>query len=147
MLGVLRGAGEPAAPLAPAPGLVHIGNLVRPLTDAGLTVDVHVSGDVADLPPFVDASAYRIVQEALTNVLRHAGPAHVALGITREDGRLVLSVVDDGVSTPEAASAEGHGIIGMRERATALGGTFLAGPRPDGGWQVTAELPLAGRVA
>ncbi len=144
MLGVLRGANEPAAPLTPTPGLARLGELVRPLTDAGLTVDVRVERDIAGLPPFVDASAYRIVQEALTNVLRHAGSAHVTVSIAGGEGTLVLVVADDG----EAGTAplpEGHGIVGMRERATALGGTFLAGPAPGGGWRVAAELPLAGR--
>jgi signal transduction histidine kinase len=146
MLGVLRGANEPAAPLAPASGLGHLGDLVRPLTDAGLTVDVHVSGEIGDLPPFVDASAYRIVQEALTNVLRHAGPARVEVSVRRDDGCIALEVTDDG-AVPSDRAAEGHGIVGMRERTTALGGTFEAGPRRGGGWRVTADLPVTGRVS
>jgi signal transduction histidine kinase len=145
MLGVLRGAGEPAAPLAPTPGLARLGELVPPMTDAGLTVDVHVAPEVAELPPFVDASAYRIVQEALTNVLRHAGPAHVTVSVTAEAERLVIDVADDGSPSGATPEQEGHGISGMRERASALGGTFEAGPLPGRGWRVHAELPLQGR--
>ncbi len=145
MLGVLRGAGEPAAPLAPTPGLARLGELVEPLTDAGLAVDVRFERDIADLPPFVDASAFRIVQEALTNVLRHAGSASVTVGVTGDDKTIVLDVVDDGASIASPAE-EGHGIAGMRERAAALGGTFSAGPLPERGWRVHAELPLQGRT-
>jgi len=146
MLGMLRGAGEPAAPLAPAPGLARLDDLVRQLVDAGLAVDVRADVDPADLQPFVDASAYRIVQEALTNVLRHAGPARVAVTLALAGGRLTIEVVDDG-RTPAGATVEGHGIVGMRERAAALGGTFEAGPMAGGGWRVAAELPVAGRHA
>jgi len=148
MLGILRGSGEAAggAPLSPSPGLARLSDVVRPLRDAGL--DVEVTGlplDVA-LPAIVDASAYRIVQEALTNVLRHAGSATVRTAIVRDEDSLRIEVVDDGTASETAPVPEpGHGIIGMRERALALGGSFEAGPREGGGWRVLAVLPLSVR--
>ncbi len=145
MLGVLRGTGEPAgAPLGPAPGLAHLEELAGPLRAAGLTVDVVYDPGAEPLPAIVDASAYRIVQEALTNVLRHAGQAHVNVRAVRSGGILEIEVADDGRSARSAE--EGHGIAGMRERALALEGTFEAGPLPSGGWRVRARLPLNGRA-
>jgi len=143
MLGVLRGAEDDAAPLAPAAGLARLSDLVRPLEEAGVSAAVRTEGDVADVPALVDSSAYRIVQEALTNVLRHAGEAHVDVAVRRLPDALTVEVTDDGPGMP--AATEGHGIAGMRERTAALGGTFEAGPRPDGGWRVFARLPIAGR--
>jgi signal transduction histidine kinase len=92
----------------------------------------------------VDASAYRIVQEALTNALRHAGDANVRLSVRRVGERLEIEVLDDGPGSP--AAGEGHGIAGMRERAAALGGTFHAGRMPGGGWCVSSVLPVGGRA-
>jgi len=148
ILGVLRGSGEAreGAPLTPTPGLSRVADLAAPLRDAGLTVDLvgPESGD--PLPAFVEASAYRIVQEALTNVLRHAGTASVRVALHRDDDTLTIDVVDDGSGrTLLTQPAEGHGIAGMRERALALGGTFEAGPVKGGGWRVSAMLPLSGR--
>jgi signal transduction histidine kinase len=141
VVGSLRGAGEPAAPLAPTPGLARVADLVRPVEDAGMRVTIETSGDLDDIPQLVDASAYRIVQEALTNVIRHAGPAASAsVRVARAGEALTIEVTDTG--TQQAAGGEGHGIAGMRERAVALGGSFEAGPRPEGGWRVHAELPL-----
>jgi signal transduction histidine kinase len=147
MLGVLRGSGDlPAgAPLAPTPGLARLGDLVRPLRDAGLRVEVTGPQPGDPLPAIVDASAYRIVQEALTNVLRHAGSASVRVSLERGEDSLRLEVSDDGSGSPVRAASEGHGIAGMRERALALGGTFEAGPGPDGGWRVAAVLPFVAR--
>lgn len=146
MLGVLRGSGEPVdgAPLAPTPGLSRLDDLVGPLHDAGLDVTVTCDANAGSLPAIVDSSAYRIVQEALTNVLRHAGQAHVRVSAVREGEALVVEVADDGRASRVAA--EGHGIAGMRERALALGGTFEAGPAEGGGWRVRARLPLNGRA-
>jgi signal transduction histidine kinase len=145
ILGVLRGSGEvpEGAPLAPTPGLARVPDLVAPLADAGLEVELIAPGIADPLPAFVDASAYRIVQEALTNVLRHAGDASVAVSVRRDADTLAIEVTDDGSSRP--TGEEGHGIAGMRERASALGGTFQAGPRLEGGWRVAATLPVAGR--
>jgi signal transduction histidine kinase len=145
MLGVLRGAEDDAAPLAPTAGLARLGDLVRPLEDAGVSVDVATEGEIGDVPAVVDASAYRIVQEALTNVLRHVGKGRVGVTVRREEDALVLEVLDDGPET--GPGEEGHGIAGMRERVQALGGTFEAGPRQGGGWSVTARLPVTGRPA
>jgi signal transduction histidine kinase len=143
MLGVLRGAEDDAAPLAPTAGLDRLPDLVRPLEDAGLDVVVTSDGDLTDLPGIADASAYRIVQEALTNVLRHAGKAHVTVTLLREPDALLIDVTDDGPGMHPFE--EGHGIIGMRERVSALGGALEAGPRDGGGWRVSARLPVAGR--
>ncbi len=148
ILGVLRGAGQEAegAPLTPTPGLSSVGELIAPLRDAGLSVDLTAPEGGEPLPTFVDASAYRIVQEALTNVLRHAGRASVHVDLRHEDDTLFVEVLDDGAGAKASAPAEeGHGIAGMRERALALGGTFEAGPVEGGGWRVAATLPLSAR--
>jgi signal transduction histidine kinase len=148
ILGVLRGSGEApeGAPLAPTPGLSRVADLVAPLRDAGLSVELTAPESGDPLSAFVDASAYRIVQEALTNVLRHAGTASVRVTLRRDDDALSVEVLDDGAGASVAASpAEGHGVAGMRERALALGGTFEAGPAKGGGWRVAATLPLSGR--
>lgn len=145
MLGVLRANGERTddVPLAPTPGLSHLTELVQSLKDAGMTVHVVAPTELA-LPAMVDASAYRIVQEALTNVMRHAGDAEVFVNITRDPGTLSVEVSNSG-PVVQAGSVEGHGIAGMRERAIALGGQFEAGPLPGGGWRVAATLPVSGR--
>lgn len=146
MLGVLRGEGEAAesAPLTPTPGLARLDELVRPLRAAGLevTVDADLGGD--PLPAIVDTSAYRIVQEAFTNILRHAGRATVHVALRRIGERLTIEVVDDGAPAGTPAG-EGHGIAGMRERTVALGGTFETGPLPPRGWRVLASMPTSVR--
>jgi hypothetical protein len=146
LLGVLRQGDEPSASLAPTPGLSEVPALVRRLARAGLDVAVSVEGSPSGVPDAVDLSGYRIVQEGLTNVLRHGGPAaRVTIGYRR--GALDLSVVDDGrppgAARVEPASGAGQGLIGMRERVAVFGGRFTAGPRPDGGFAVTATLPYA----
>jgi signal transduction histidine kinase len=137
------------APLAPAPGLAGLDRLVERTRGAGVPVLVEVSGAARPVPAGVDLSAYRIIQEALTNVVKHAGPGSgcvVSLGYT--DTELVLQVTDAGGphSRPEpagnAAAGTGHGITGMRERVNLCGGTFRAALQPAGGFQVTASLPL-----
>jgi signal transduction histidine kinase len=145
MLGVLRGSGdaEEGAPLMPPAGLARLDDLARPLRDAGFSIELDVELGADPLPAIVDASAFRIVQEALTNVLNHAGPAHVKVRVRRENEHVEISIADDGGSTGQGD--EGHGIAGMRERALALGGTFDVGPVPGGGWHVEATLPLDAR--
>jgi signal transduction histidine kinase len=145
MLGVLCGSEDGDAPLAPTAGLERLDELVRPLQESGLTVEVTTEGDTTGIPALVDASAYRIVQEALTNVLRHAGSAHVVITVLSEPEALTVEVTDDGPSA--VPFAEGHGIVGMRERVAALGGTFEAGPRAGGGWRVFARMPVNGGVS
>lgn len=140
VLGGMRERGE-EMPLAPAPSLARLDELVRQIDEAGYEVTVETGGDLDDLPQLADTTGYRIVQEALTNVMRHAQRGPVTVQVIAEDDRLSLQVTDSGGATP-AAHAEGHGIMGMRERALALGGTFEAGPRPEGGWKVAATLPL-----
>jgi signal transduction histidine kinase len=141
MLGVLRTQGDADAPLAPVPGLERIEDLVEPVRAAGYEVRVITKGSLADVPMLVDASAYRVVQEALTNVVRHAGPAKVDVAVIRDVDTLTVSVDDDGRGSAGALPG-GHGLTGMRERVTALGGTFSAGPRDGGGYSVRASVPL-----
>jgi len=146
LLGVLR-EDEGADPaLAPRPGIEQLPTLAERVRAAGLGVELEIEGDCAQLPPAIDLSAYRIVQEALTNTLNHAGPeTQVRVRVRREPEALTIEVADDGRGTPAAASAGpgGHGLVGMRERAALLGGELLAGPRPAGGFVVSARLPLA----
>jgi signal transduction histidine kinase len=138
VLDTLRAPG--AAPRAPAPGLDRLPELVEQAASAGLTVTV--VGEVPELPPGADLAAFRIVQEALTNVVRHSGSRHARVRIDQDAGRLRLRVDDDGPATGAAAGGSGNGLAGMRERAAALKGTIEAGPRPDGGFRVLAVLPL-----
>jgi signal transduction histidine kinase len=137
------------APLAPAPGLARLDRLIERTCGAGVRVTLEVTGHVRPAPAGVDLSAFRIIQEALTNVVKHAGTgASCVVGVSYTDADLVIRVTDDG-GLPAAlppggvgTAGTGHGIIGMRERVHLCGGTFSAGPLPDGGFQVTAVLPL-----
>ncbi|MFC3348242.1 sensor histidine kinase [Streptomyces echinoruber] len=138
VLDTLRAPGD--APRAPAPGLDRLPELVEQAAVAGLTV--HVEGAARRLPPGADLAAFRIVQEALTNVVRHSGSRQACVHIEERDGALRLRVDDDGPPTGADAGGSGNGLAGMRERAAALGGTIEAGPRPDGGFRVLAVLPL-----
>ncbi|MEU6593613.1 histidine kinase [Streptomyces sp. NPDC046881] len=137
VLGTLRAPG--AAPRAPAPGLARLPELVEEAAAAGLTVGTE--GEPPRLPPGADLAAFRIVQEALTNVVRHSGSRHARVHFGYGDGVLRLRIDDDGPATGADAGGGGHGLAGMRERAAALGGTIEAGPRPDGGFRVLAVLP------
>jgi signal transduction histidine kinase len=133
------------APLTPTPGLDALPELIEVVQDAGVPVELVVEGDLDHLPDAVAGAAYRIVQESLTNVMRHAGPARVDVCVQRRADGLEVRVADDGVGPPLAppsTAMSGHGLAGMRERALALGGTFTAGPAPDGGFVVGAWLPV-----
>lgn len=143
MLGVLRSAEETGAPLAPVPGLSRLAALVEPMREAGVEVALHVDGDLDDIPSLVDASAYRIIQEALTNVVRHAGRCSASVSVRRAGDDLAIEVADTGCGPSAEDAGPGHGIAGMRERAVALGGSFEAGPREGGGYRVAALLPIA----
>jgi signal transduction histidine kinase len=145
MLGVLRASGDRTedVPLTPTPGLAHVSELVQPLRDAGMTVHLVAPTEFA-LPPMVDASAYRIVQEALTNVMRHAEAAEVFVNVTRDPESVSVEISNSG-PVLEGGATEGHGIAGMRERALAVGGQLEAGPIATGGWRVAATLPVSGR--
>ena len=130
-------------PHTPGPGLARLPDLVARLTGTGVPVDLTVRGVPCGLPAPVDLAAYRIVQEALTNVLRHAGPATATVCVAYRAGRLDVEVTDDGRGPPHPDPGTGHGIAGMRERVAALGGEFAAGPGPDGrGYRVRASLPV-----
>ncbi|MFB9832878.1 sensor histidine kinase [Actinoallomurus acaciae] len=141
-LGVLRQVDE-AQPLSPAPSLGRIDDLISQTKDAGLSVRLVVSGHERDLPAPIDLAAYRIVQEALTNAVRHAGEATATVLVRYGPDQVVVEICDDGAG---ADVAEGNGIRGMRERAATLGGTLAAGPRPGGGFLVRASLPLTETV-
>ncbi|MGW1563883.1 sensor histidine kinase [Streptomyces sp. NPDC002144] len=138
VLDTLRTPGD--APRAPAPGLDRLPELVQQAASAGLTVDVE--GAPPRLAPGTDLAAFRIVQEALTNVVRHSGSRHARVRLEHDPRTLRLCIDDDGPATGEEAGGSGNGLAGMRERAAALGGTIEAGPRPEGGFRVLAELPL-----
>ncbi|MFI6446769.1 sensor histidine kinase [Kitasatospora sp. NPDC050543] len=135
-------AGPGRAPLAPSPGLADIERLAAATADAGVRVDVRRSGEQRPLPADIDLSAYRIVQEALTNVVRHAGTGRCRVAIDYGDEELLVEVVDDGRGGAESGSAHGFGLVGMRERVGLLHGRLSAGPRPEGGFRVAARLPL-----
>jgi signal transduction histidine kinase len=125
-------------------GLDRLPDLVRRARSAGLPADVTVTGRPRRLPAAVDRAAYRIVQEALTNVARHAGPAAASVHLRYGGDTLTVRVDDDGRATPGASPEPGVGLTGMRERVAALGGRLRAEPRPEGGFTVHAELPIAG---
>jgi signal transduction histidine kinase len=146
MLGVLRqGDGGGRAPLAPAPGLAELDALVAQATGAGIEVKVAVEGEPRRLPSAVDLACYRVVQESLTNVVRHAGASQAEVTVTHHDDRVVVEILDDGAApSGNGAVGSGQGIPGMRERARALGGSLEAGPRPGGGFRVQASLPVGG---
>ncbi|MGW1297243.1 sensor histidine kinase [Streptomyces sp. NPDC002533] len=128
---------------SPGTGLARIGELTERARAAGITLFVHIDGDERTLPADVDRTAYRIVQEALTNVARHAGRARTAVRLGYTEHALTVAVVDEGPCPPGTPITPGTGLTGMRERVAALGGTLTAAPRPDGGFAVHAELPLA----
>ncbi|WP_405668126.1 sensor histidine kinase [Streptomyces sp. NBC_01166] len=154
-VGLLRQSGDAAEPAEPAPGLSRLPTLLESFRRAGLEVAVDQEGTARPLPPGVDLTAYRIVQEALTNVTKHAGTVSARVRLAWNRDRVTITIADDGAgarttstaSTGSAMSTAGHlapgfGLIGMRERATAVGGHLSAGRRPEGGFLVSAQLPL-----
>jgi signal transduction histidine kinase len=142
MLGVLRERDETGAPLAPQPGLDGLDELVESVRQAGLLVSVRIDGEPRPLPSGVDLSAYRIVQEGLTNALKHAGPARADVLVRYGDRELELRVSDDGRGHDPSSNGGGHGLVGMRERVALYGGEIEAGPRPGGGYRLRVRLPL-----
>ncbi|MCR6482452.1 histidine kinase [Amycolatopsis sp. OK19-0408] len=136
LLNVLRGGGEDS-PRAPQPGIAGIDEVVDQVRATGLPVTWTVTGRRFPLPPTVELAVYRVAQEALTNVLKHAvAPASAKIHLTYEDPLVTLEVLDDGRPAPAPVTAGGHGLSGMRERASVSGGDVSAGPRPGGGWRV-----------
>jgi signal transduction histidine kinase len=142
ILNVLRQADE-ADSTVPAPGLAQVDDLIASARSAGLATTLAVTGNRRPLPPEVDLAAYRIVQESLTNVIRHAGPATATVSIGYAGTELSVEVADTGQGlTGAESSGGGHGLAGMRERAGSVGGSVEAGPRASGGYLVAARLPL-----
>ncbi|CAN5452477.1 sensor histidine kinase [soil metagenome] len=142
LLGVLRRSGD-GTDLAPQPGVVALADLVESTRQAGLPVDLVVEGAPRPLATGMDLSVYRIVQEALTNALKHAGPAAAEVHLRYGADDLVVEVLDDGRGAAvDAANGSGHGLVGMRERARLFGGDLSAGLRAGGGYVVRARLPL-----
>jgi signal transduction histidine kinase len=138
LLGV---AGDGSAALAPQPGLPHLEALVDQVRAAGLTVELALEGETRDVPAGVELSAYRVIQEALTNTLRHAFASRVWVFVRRRAGELEVEVLDDGVGPPTLAAADGRGLVGMRERVSLFGGELVTGARPEGGFRVRARFP------
>jgi signal transduction histidine kinase len=145
MLGVMRTGEEHPASLAPQPGLAHIDRLVAQVTEAGLPVTLRVEGDRPELPAGIDLSAYRIVQEGLTNALKHAKGAQAEVVIRYGDDNVEVEVADDGAGGNGTREPDGHGLVGMRERVAVYGGTLDAGPRDGGGFVLRAQLPVEAR--
>jgi signal transduction histidine kinase len=148
LLGVLRtGEDEQPGALGPAPGLRDLDGLVAHVVASGIAVEVRVEGRRPDVPPGVDLSAHRVVQEALTNVVKHAGAARATVAVRYTDTEIVVDVVDDGRPADgdrARPGGPGHGLIGMRERVAMHGGQLDVGPRPPGGYRVTARFPIEG---
>jgi signal transduction histidine kinase len=144
VLEVLRRPGE-TEPRTPQPGLDELDDLVSRAGAAGLVVAVEVDGVPRPLPAEVDLAAFRIVQEAVTNVARHAGEATATVRVAYGEHEVTLQIDDNGHGgTPSSISGSGSGLAGMRERTAALGGRLEVGPRPGGGFRVRAELPMDG---
>ncbi|MEA2284061.1 MAG: hypothetical protein QOJ21_104 [Solirubrobacteraceae bacterium] len=144
LLGMLRKDDDELA-LAPQPSMEHLELLVSQVREAGMPVQLELEGEPVPLPPGVDLSAYRIVQEALTNALKHAGPARARVRVRYRHDELELEILDDGpgpLAATNGADPDGHGLVGMRERVSLFGGDLAAGQRREGGYAVRARLPL-----
>jgi signal transduction histidine kinase len=139
----LRSDESADAPLRPpGAGLTDLGDLIAGVKGAGLTVELEMAAAPAAIPPTIGHAGYRIVQEGLTNVLRHSTARQALVRIGRDGGALLVEVIDDGRAKPAVNAGGGHGLLGMRERAVALGGTCEAGLVPGGGWRVRARIPI-----
>jgi signal transduction histidine kinase len=140
MVGVLRHA-EEAPALAPQPSLEQIERLVEQTRDAGLPVDLRIEGEPVPLPAGLDLTAYRLVQEGLTNAVKHAQASQAEVVVRFTDGQVELTVSDDGEGGGDGGGG-GHGLVGMRERVSVYGGELEAGPRAGGGFRLRATLPV-----
>jgi signal transduction histidine kinase len=141
VLGLLRDEEAGAAPLAPAPRLIDVKDLADTVRASGIAVELRMEGTDRRLSPSLELSVYRVVQEALTNIAKHAPGARAVAELTVSAQRVRLDVRDDG-GAPRGGVGTGHGITGMRERVGAFGGWLVAGPVAGGGFQVTAEIPI-----
>jgi len=148
-VGLLRQSGDPEAPTEPAPGLARLDELADTFRNAGLPVEVARCDHGVSLPAAVDLAAYRVIQEALTNVQKHAGPeAKAEVSVVRVGPNVEVTVLDNGPGQDDGPEeGGGHGLLGMRERVTALGGSCTAGPRYGGGFRVHAILPVKNRTS
>ncbi|MFI9829142.1 sensor histidine kinase [Streptomyces sp. NPDC051913] len=144
-VGVLRQPDDPDS-LEPAPGLHRLPELIAACESAGLTVAVATEGEPRPLSPGVDLTAYRIVQEALTNATKHASDHTARIRLAYSDSRLLITVSNEGAGVAPPVPGGGFGLMGMRERAHSVGGDLRAGPRPEGGFEVTTALPLHSHV-
>ena len=142
LLAVLRDT-EGDAATTPQPSLARLDDLVADVRESGLDVELVEVGEDRDVPPGVDLSAYRIVQEALTNVLKHAAAGRATVRLDYGADELTLSVRDDGVGTAASANGTGHGLVGIRERVAVVGGEIETGPADGGGFEVSARLPYS----
>jgi signal transduction histidine kinase len=146
-LKALRSAQDGPAPLHPVQDLAGLSSLIAGVEEAGLAVKLEMTGTPAGLPPAIGHAGYRIIQEGLTNVLRHSTARQALVRVEAGHGSVLIEVLDDGTSQPRAehaaGQASGHGLAGMRERAVALGGSCEAGPAGETGWRVRAEIPVA----
>jgi signal transduction histidine kinase len=146
LLGVLRqGATDP--PLIPTPGVADIDRLIEQAAAGGVRVSLRTSGDLDLVPAGVGLAAYRIVQESLTNVIKHAGTGTAQVRISCDGGGLLIEVTDDGAGRDDRTGSDGHGLVGMRERAAMYGGWVRARPVAGHGFHVVAQLPLNGTAA
>ncbi len=143
LLAILRTADDQLV-IGPQPGLGSLESLIEQVREAGLPVELRIEGHQVPLPPGVDLSAYRIVQEALTNTIKHAGPAKAGVILRYNTSALELEITDTGTGSAPGGIGTGHGLIGMRERTTLLGGDLVTGSRDGGGYLVRARLPLTG---
>jgi signal transduction histidine kinase len=143
VLAVVRSDEPGPAAFSPQPGLERLDGLLDQVRTAGLEVELEIAGEPRALPSALELSAYRIVQEALTNTLRHAGAQHATVSLRFDDDALKVEIVDDGTSPAGGNGADGRGLIGMRERVATFGGQVETGPGIDGGFRVVARLPLA----
>jgi signal transduction histidine kinase len=147
LLGLVR-AGEGPAAYAPTPGVADLPRLADEVAGGGLAVDLIVGPDASDLPPGIELAAYRIVQEALTNVVRHARAQHARVQLDADRGNLRIVVTDDGTGSNGGGGRPGaHGLVGMRERVAVYGGSLEVGPRTSGGYRVAATLPYGEELA
>lgn len=142
LLEVLRDGSEGAPSLRPAPRIRDLESVVAGIRETGIEVDFTAVDPATELSALMELTAYRIVQEALTNVVKHSGASRVVVSVEPREGELVVVIQDDGAVRPAAATQPGHGITGMRERCHILGGTLEIGPAPGGGYRVAARLPL-----